>query len=131
MAFLAIMDATPEFRVAKYQGFSTEPEADAHVFKFLGQYPKAFVTPEPSEPFTHWSIDMDAQTIGIDIPPPPDLDAIDQARIDALLMESGVSRAMAKMMFEIAKAGKTGNWEFFDGVTNLATFGTLLKSLIR
>ncbi len=60
-----------------------------------------------------------------------ELDAEDQARVDALLLNSGVTRALAQMLFEVAKAGKTGNWTFFDGVTNAATFKTLLKGLIR
>ena len=61
----------------------------------------------------------------------PDFSAIDQATIDRMLLESGVMRAFALMMFEIGKAGKTGNWAFFDDVTDKATFKTLLMSMIR
>ena len=64
-------------------------------------------------------------------PPPPDFAAIDADTVDRLLLESGVMRAIALMLFEISKAGKTGNWSFFDDVTNKATFKTLLMSLIR
>ncbi len=61
----------------------------------------------------------------------PDLDAIDAATVDRLLLESGVMRAFALMMFEIGKAGKTGNWTFFDSVTDKATFKTLFMEQIR
>ncbi len=61
----------------------------------------------------------------------PDFDAIDQATVDALLLESGVMRAFALMMFELGKAGKTGNWSFFDSVTDKPTFKTLFMSMIR
>ena len=61
----------------------------------------------------------------------PDFGAIDQATVDRLLLDSGVMRAFALMMFELGKAGKTGNWSFFDDVIDKATFKTLLMSMIR
>ncbi len=64
-------------------------------------------------------------------PPPPDWATIDRATVDALLLESGVMRAVALMMFEMGKAGKTGNWAFFDGVIDKPTFKTLFMSMIR
>ena len=131
MSFIAIMEATPDSRVAKYQGFSTEAEADAHVAKFTGQYLDAFVVPEPAGPFPHWLIDMAAKTVTIVPPPPPDFSAIDQATVDRLLLESGVMRAFALMMSELGKAVKTGNWTSFDDVTNTATYKTLLMSMLR
>ena len=60
-----------------------------------------------------------------------ELDAEDQARVDRLLLESGVVRALALMMFELGKAGKTGDWSFFDDVADKPTFKTLLMSVIR
>ncbi len=131
MSFTAIMAATADNRIAKRADFSIEGEADAHAAAFPVRYPDAFVVPTPVEPEGHWLIDMAAETIAIVPPPPPDYDAIDQATVDALLLNSGVMRAFALMMFELGKAGKTGNWSFFDSVTDKPTFKTLLKGLIR
>ncbi len=131
MDFIAIMAATPEGRVAKYADFTTRAEADAHVVAFAARWPEAFAIAIPAEPFSHWLIDMAAKTITIVPPPPPDFDAIDRATVDRLLLESGVMRAFGLMMFELGKAGKTGNWAFFDDVTDKATFKTLLMGLIR
>ena len=54
-----------------------------------------------------------------------------ETRVDNMLADKGVNRAFGLMMFEIAKASKTGNWAFFDTVTDLATFKTLFKSMIQ
>ena len=62
---------------------------------------------------------------------PTELESEDTARVDALLLNSGVMRAFGLMLFEVAKAGRTDDWTFFTGVTNAATFKALLKSLIR
>ena len=69
MGFVAIMAVTPENRLAKYQVFSTEAEANAHVARFTGRFPDAFVVAEPVGPMSHWLID--AKTVTIDVPPPP------------------------------------------------------------
>ena len=61
----------------------------------------------------------------------PDFSTIDQANIDALLLESGVMRALALMIFEVGKAGKTGNWSFFNDVTDETTYKKLLLGMIR
>ena len=71
MGFVAIMAVTPENRLAKYQVFSTEAEANAHVARFTGRFPDGFVVAEPAGPWSHWLIDMVAQTVTIDVPPPP------------------------------------------------------------
>ncbi len=133
MNFAAILEATPEGRVAKHMQFETLLEAQEHVAFWKGLFPssKAFAVAAPAAPLTHWLVDMVAKTVVIDVPPPPDLGAIDRATVDALLLESGVMRAFALMMFEIGKAGKTGDWSFFDGVTDQATYKTLLLSMIR
>ncbi len=68
MSFIAILKTTPDGRVAKYQDFLTEAEADAHVVAFLGNYPDAFTISEPTEPFSHWRISMGAKTLVIDPP---------------------------------------------------------------
>ncbi len=69
--FLAIMSATPDNRVAKYQNFQTEAEAGAHVLAFVADFPTAFVVPQIGVPDSHWRIDMVAKTVVIDPPTPP------------------------------------------------------------
>jgi hypothetical protein len=71
MAFLAIMEATEDGRVAKHWAFPTEAEADAHVAAFLDRFPDAFTAPEPAAPFSHWRINTAAQAVTIDPPAPP------------------------------------------------------------
>ena len=71
MAFVAIMAAEQDGRVAKFLSFPTRPEAEAHVARFTAMFPDAFVVAEPAEPMPHWLIDMVEQTITIDVPPPP------------------------------------------------------------
>ena len=70
MAFIAILSATPQGRVAKFRQFPTRTEADAHVARFTGRFPDAFVVAGPAGPWSHWLIDMVAKTISIDVPPP-------------------------------------------------------------
>ena len=71
MAFIAIMAATPEGRVAKFLSFPSRSEAEAHVARFTGRFPDAFVVEEPAGPWSHWLIDVAEQTVTIDVPPPP------------------------------------------------------------
>jgi hypothetical protein len=131
MSFTAIMAADLDNRISKRADFLLESDAFAHVAEQIIRWPDAFVVSTPVEPESHWLLDMALKTVTILEPPPPDFDAIDQATVDRLLLESGVMRAFGLMMFEIGKAGKTGNWSFFDGVTNLETFKARFKSLIR
>ncbi len=131
MSFTAIMSATTDNRISKRADFPIESDADTHVAIHAVRFPDAFVVATPVDPESHWLLDMVAKTVSIVPPPPPDFAVIDQATVDVLLLESGVMRAVVLMEFEVAKAGKTGDWSFFDGVTDKATFKTLLKSLIR
>lgn len=82
MPFVAIMDATLDNRVAKFQAFPTEVAAAAHVARFTGRWPDAFVAPEPVEPFPHWIIDMVAKTITAVPPPLPEPAATGAQMID-------------------------------------------------
>lgn len=100
MAFFAIMAATPEGRIAKYQDFPTKAEADVHRAAFFGKFPDAFTMSGLAAPLSHWLIDMAAKTAVISAPPPPDYDAIDAATVDRLLLESGVTRAQIKTLFD-------------------------------
>ncbi len=128
MSFVAIMEATPENRVAKVQTFVTDAEAAAHVALFAIRHPDAFTAPEPADPLSHWLIDMVAKTITIVPPPPPDYAAIDQTTVDRLLLESGVMRALAKMEFN--HENRIRALEGQPSVT-ASQFKAALKGLIR
>ena len=128
MNFVAIMSATPDGRVAKYQGFATLAEAEAHIALFTGKFPDAFAIAKPDEPRSHWLIDMAAKTISIDVPPPPDFNAIDQATVDRLLLDSGVMRALAKALFQTINDVRVLKG---DSTITAAQFKTYLKGLIR
>ena len=69
MTFIAIMAVEQDGRVAKFLSFPTRLEAEAHVARFTGRFPDAFVVAEPAGPWSHWLID--AKTVTIDVPPPP------------------------------------------------------------
>ena len=71
MTFIAIMATEPGGRVAKFRTFPTQPEAEAHVARFIGKFPDAFVVAEPAGPWSHWLIDVAVKTVTIDVPPPP------------------------------------------------------------
>lgn len=58
-----------------------------------------------------------------DAPPDPAiLEAKVQANADAVLQNDKKLRVMAELIFDTLKAGRTGNYSAFDGVTNKATF---------
>ena len=69
MTFIAIMATEPGGRVAKFRTFPTQPEAEAHVARFIGKFPDAFVVAEPAGPWSHWLIDVAMKTVTIDVPP--------------------------------------------------------------
>ena len=127
MAFIAIMAATNN-RVSKYADFPTEAEADTHVAAFTLRYPDAFVVPKPPAQFSHWLIDMVAKTVVIDPPPPPDFGAIDQATVDALLIDSGVIRALAQALFQTVNDVRVLKGQ---STITVMQFKTYLKGLIR
>ena len=126
--FVAIMAATLESRVAKYQDFATEVEADTHVTTNLADFPLGFVFSQPTDPISHWFIDMVAQTITISPPPPPDFSVIDQVAIDRLLAESGVLRALAKASFQLENRVRV-----LEGAPSVTTeqYKNFLKGLMR
>ena len=69
-AFLAIVDANPAGRVAKYQDFDTSEDAATHVEFVKDSFPDAFSVANPGGGFGNWRINMANRTIAIDPPPP-------------------------------------------------------------
>ena len=66
MSYVAILKVNASTnRVEKFQSFSTEEEAEAHVQKFIGTYPLAYCAEEPNSSSTHWLCDTSAKTIVI------------------------------------------------------------------
>lgn len=61
--FIAVMQATPENRVASFQDFDTAAEAQAFITGNPEAAPWAFVAPAPAEPTAHWLVDTVAQAI--------------------------------------------------------------------
>ena len=66
MSYVAILKVNASTnRVEKFQSFSTEEEAEAHVQKFIGTYPLAYCAEEPDGSSVHWLCDTSAKTIVI------------------------------------------------------------------
>jgi len=87
--FLAIVDVTPDNRVAKYQDFDTLLETETHVTSVLMNFPKAFAIANPGGAFSDWLIDMTTKTIVLVSPPDTTPTArqriIDRLRKDPIL----------------------------------------------
>jgi len=66
MSYIAILKVNASTnRIEKFQPFSTEEEAEAHVQKFIGTYPLAYCAEEPDGSSVHWLCDTSAKTIVI------------------------------------------------------------------
>ena len=66
MSYIAILKVNAGTkRVEKFQPFSTQEEAEAHVQKYIGTYPLAYCAEEPDSSSVHWSCDTSAKTIVI------------------------------------------------------------------
>ena len=77
--YMAILSVGADEKVTKYMNFATRAEADAHIVKFQGQYPKAFVHENPGNWCSnHTYVDMDAKTFNFNV----------QEDLDASAMES-------------------------------------------
>jgi len=72
-SYIAIMKVNADTnRVEKYQDFSTQEEAEAHVQKFIGTYPLAYSVAKPSDSTKDWLCDTSAKSISIDVVVDPD-----------------------------------------------------------
>jgi hypothetical protein len=77
--YIVILSVGVDKKVTKYINFATSAEANAHIVKFQGQYPKAFVHENPGNWCSnHTYVDMDAKTFNF----------IVQEDLDASAMES-------------------------------------------
>ena len=76
MTFVAIVAWTDENRLAKYQDYETEREADEHVARVTDRFPSAFVIPHPGGGPMEWVIDPVTKTVSVVPLPPPKKDYI-------------------------------------------------------
>jgi hypothetical protein len=79
--FVAVMSKDVNGHVAKSARFATQQEADAHVAKFIGEFPDAFVVFDPPSVGTNLVVDFVAKTI-----------THDQAQTDADALERSWDR---------------------------------------
>ena len=63
--FIAVVAWTHENRIAKFQDYDTQGEADSHVATFGG-----FVAEKPGDIHNDWLIDPDDMTVSVDVVPP-------------------------------------------------------------
>lgn len=69
-----------------------------------------------------------------DIPDPPtsaELDALAEILATEVAESDAKFKVLARLIFELAKAQKTGDLSFFDSVTDAATYKALLVSMFR
>ncbi len=100
MTFIAIMAARSDNRIAVHAELPTQAEADTHVAEHVDRYPGAFVVSSSVGDYRDFLVDMANKSVTVVPHPPPDFDAIDQATVDRLLLESGVTRAQIKTLFD-------------------------------
>lgn len=92
--FIAVVAATSDGRLAKYQDFATLAEAESHVEAVLDSFPKAFAATNPGGGFADWLIDIDAKTIILD-PLPPDPGPTLDELYDDVMKNQRVLKALA------------------------------------
>ena len=108
MSYIAILKVNASTkRIEKFQPFSTEEEAEAHVQKFIGTYPLAYCAEEPDSSSLHWSCDTSAKTVVIDKLVDPE--AFNKKRILAYAAEFSIADQL-DMIWHDKKDGTT-KWE--------------------
>ena len=116
MSYIAILKVNAGTkRVEKFQPFSTQEEAEAHVQKYIGTYPLAYCAEEPDSSSVHWSCDTSAKTIVISKLVDPD--AFNNQRILAYAAKFSIPDQL-DMMWHDKKDGTT-NWE--DAIAKVKT----------
>lgn len=116
MSYIAILKVNASTkRVEKFQPFSTEEEAEAHVQKFIGTYPLAYCAEEPDDSSVHWLCDTSAKTIVINELVDPD--AFNQQRRLAYADKFSIADQLDMMWHD--KKDDTTNWE--DAIEKIKT----------
>jgi len=59
-----------------------------------------------------------------------ELDNEKEEQADEIISGSRQFRVVLRLIFEILKAQRTGNWSYFSSVTDVATFKALVKGLL-
>lgn len=103
-AYLAAVAWTADMRIAKYQDYDTEAEAEAHVAQVAAVFPQAFAAATPSDAWQDWLIDPVARTVAISPapappkPPPSDVEIVSRALLDkGTLTQAEIDAARAKL----------------------------------
>ena len=67
MTYIAIVNTTPDNKIAKFQEYETKKEADDHILRVKDSFPNAFVVDKP-EPyvFDYMTVNVGAKTITFD-----------------------------------------------------------------
>ena len=67
MTYIAIVNTTPDNKIAKFQEYETKKEADDHILRVKDSFPNAFVVDKP-EPyvFDYMIVNVGAKTITFD-----------------------------------------------------------------
>ena len=67
MTYIAIVNTTPDNKIAKFQEYETKQEADDHILRVKDNFPNAFVVDKP-EPyvFDYMTVNVGAKTITFD-----------------------------------------------------------------
>ena len=65
------------------------------------------------------------------IPTSAELDALAEILATEVAESDAKFKVLARLIFELAKAQKTGDLSFFDSVTDAATYKALLVSMFR
>ena len=116
MSYIAILKVNAcTKRVEKFQPFSTEEEAEAHVQKFIGTYSLGYCAADPGGSSVHWLCDTSAKTIVISELVDPD--AFNKKRRAAYEAKFNIADQL-DMMWHDKKDGTT-NWE--DAIEKIKT----------
>ena len=67
MTYIAIVNTTPDNKIAKFQEYETKQEADDHILRVKDNFPNAFVVDKPETyVFDYMTVNVGAKTITFD-----------------------------------------------------------------